>query len=296
MDLHYKQEISVGIFVIVGIALFAFGLFWLSGRQFDRRNLVEVPVRFSTVKGLRAGDPVQISGVRVGRVGNVVLEDVGRVMVYLTVERSVRPHADARAGVASLDLFGAKFVDYAPGNSPDLLDDNAVITGSREVALTEGATDLTARAGEVLEGLQSLLGPRMADEVHATLAAAQEALTTLRDVGEGPTVRQARSALQSLERASNRLDSVLANPAIGKSVNQLDELTTNVNEMTVGLAHATAALGNIMAKIDSNEGTLGRLVNDTTVYGDLHELSQSLKDLLDDMRERPGRYFNVKVF
>ena len=51
-----------------------------------------------------------------------------------------------------------------------------------------------------------------------------------------------------------------------------------------------------MAKIDSNEGTLGRLVNDTTVYSDLHELSQSLKDLLDDMRERPGRYFNVKVF
>ena len=51
-----------------------------------------------------------------------------------------------------------------------------------------------------------------------------------------------------------------------------------------------------MKKMDSNQGTLGRMVNDTTTFHDLHELSQSMTKLLNDIRERPGRYFNVKVF
>src|SRR5262245_6002440 len=99
MDLHYKREISVGLFVIVAATLFTLGFMWLSGKTINRSNVEMVPVRFADVRGLKAGDPVQISGVRVGRVEAVNLEDVGRVMVTLSIDTKVRPHADARAAV-----------------------------------------------------------------------------------------------------------------------------------------------------------------------------------------------------
>src|SRR5262249_22985139 len=163
----------------------------------------------------------------------------------LTVEQKARPHADARAGVSSMDVFGAKFIAYSPGSSPDMLKSGQSITGSREVELAEGATDLTNRAGQVLESAQHLLGPQTADDVHKTMLAAQRALTILADVGQGSAIKEATATMEQLRRTSSRLDSILGNPSINKSVNQLDELTGNVNEMTKNLSAATQSLSQI---------------------------------------------------
>src|SRR5574341_728617 len=157
MDLAYKQELKVGVLVIVAVAIFTVGLLWLSGRRIGGTATVIVPVRFTNVAGLRAGDPVQTSGVKVGRVANVVLQGVGDVMVSLEVSRAQRPHVDAQALVASADFFGAKYVDYVPGSSSELLRTGQVITGTREVAVTEAAANLTTRASDALAGVQTLL-------------------------------------------------------------------------------------------------------------------------------------------
>src|SRR5688572_14086535 len=114
MDLYYKQELKVGVLVIVAVTVFVLGLLWLSGQTIGPQSNVVVPVRFSNVSGLTQGDPVRGSGVKVGQVANVALEDVGNVIVYLEVRRANRPHTDAQAMVASVDLFGEKYVDYVP--------------------------------------------------------------------------------------------------------------------------------------------------------------------------------------
>jgi hypothetical protein len=41
---------------------------------------------------------------------------------------------------------------------------------------------------------------------------------------------------------------------------------------------------------------VGRVLTDTTLYNDMHETLVALRRLLDDVREHPGRYINVKVF
>jgi hypothetical protein len=47
------------------VAVFAAGLLWLSGRTIGPSSSVIVPARFTNVAGLRSGDPVQTSGVKV---------------------------------------------------------------------------------------------------------------------------------------------------------------------------------------------------------------------------------------
>ncbi len=296
MDLYYRQELTVGALVLVAVAVFAAGLMWLSGRSIGPSGTVVVPVRFTNAGGLRPGDPVQISGVKVGRVASVVLEDVGNVMVYLEVDRANRPRVDAQAIVASADFFGAKYVDYVPGSSSEFLQEGQVITGTREVAITESAAELSGRAVDALAGVQSLLSERTAEGIQNALAALERALNVLTQIAGGPAVAEARSALRNLDQLARRLDSTFANPDLGKSLNQLDETVIAVNEMSQGLATATNALGSILAKVDSGHGTLGRIVTDSTLHNDLHEVLRSLKLLLDDIRERPGRYIHVKVF
>ena len=295
MDLYYKQEITVGLLVIAAIAAFFGGLMWLTGRAFTTGR-IDVNAVFAEIGTLTAGDPVQISGFMVGTVGEVDLEEEGRVRVRLEVDGRFRPKVDATVAIRSLDFLGAKYVEYSPGTSAGFLEEGQAIAGVASVDLAEVATGLTDDAVEVLLGAQRMLSERMTEDVHETLAAVREALEVVARVGDGPLVAEARSSFQAFERVAARLDTTLANPAITESISQLDELTDNVTEMAEGFAGAAMALNSMLERMSDTTGSIGKLLADTTIHGDLHELLVSLRQLLDDIRENPGRYTFVSVF
>lgn len=290
MDLYYKQEIKVGLLVLVGLGVLFFGLMWLSGRSIRAGGRVIVPVMFEAVSGLTAGDPVQISGVIVGRVAGVQLQDVGRVLVRLEVQERVRPRRDASAAIRALDFLGARYVDYTPGTSPDPLPQDAVVQGSRESDFAGNAARLADLAADALRGSRALLSADMARQVRETLAATERALDVVARLGAGPLAGEVEGALASFRRVASRVDTTLANPAIEKSVSQLDELTTSLNEMAEGLAATTNMLTAILQKLENPEGSFGRMLGDSTLAVELEATLRSMRRLMDDIRERPGRY------
>ena len=101
MDLHYRQELQVGLLVIVAATMLIIGLIWLSGRSLGG-GAAKFEVRFASIQGLSSGDPVHISGVRVGRVAGHDIEGVDQIIVRLEVRREFRPRSDARVSVKSL--------------------------------------------------------------------------------------------------------------------------------------------------------------------------------------------------
>ncbi len=239
MDLHYKQEMTVGFLIIAAAVLLTGGLWWLSGRTVGTTRTA-VAVQFETVTGLTVGDPVQIAGVTVGRVASVALQPEERgVLVRLDVNENVRPRIDARAQIKLIDIMGARYVAYSPGTAPQFLPEDATITGIGESDLAENAGILADRAAELLLNANDLLAKDMATQVKATLSAAERALDVMADLGDGPMVDDASSALQSLAHAAARLDSTLSNRSIEESVNQLDEITETVQEKTEGIPLVT---------------------------------------------------------
>ncbi len=294
MDLYYKQEIRVGVLVLAALVIFFGGLLWLTGSNLVGGGETDVQVRFASVKGLTVADPVQISGVNVGRVTAVRLEGVGDVVVSLEVERRVQPRTDASASVRSLDFLGARYVEYNPGTSPDFLGADEIIDGERETDFAATASAIGDRASEFMLRSQEVL----VEDVRPTLHAVQRSLDVIARLAEGPLVDDLRGTLVQLRSVGERLDTTLANPAIERSISQMDEIAESLNEMADGLAMTTQSLGQILQKVDSNQGTLGRLVNDTTLATDLHDVLTEMKLLLEDLRERPGRYMprNFKVF
>ena len=295
MDIYYKREVSVGLLVIVGIAIFFASLAWLKGRDFGTGASSRIMVQMDDVTGLKEADPVLISGVVVGRVTSVTLEEPGRVMVELVVVQSAQPHADASVRIAMFDFFGAQKIEYDPGTSTDMLAPGQVLVGTKEVPIMSNAGALADQAAEVLTGLQRLLSEETIVSMQATMSAAQEALEMVARFDRTPVMRSATQAMESLQGVAARLDSITANPAIDRSVDRLDAITQNMNDMSAGLADISIALSSIVTKIDSGQGSLGQLVNDSTIAMDAHEVLSSLRLLLDDIRERPGRYVHVKA-
>ncbi|MDH3456800.1 MAG: MlaD family protein [Gemmatimonadota bacterium] len=296
MDLYYKQELTVGALVLAAIVVFVGGLMWLTGQSLTNRGRIIVPVEFTVVSGLTTGDPVQISGVSVGRVAKVTLHDVGHVQVDLEVDQRVRPRVDAAASIRSLDFLGAKYVSYSPGTAEELLPSDAMITGRQETELAAGAAELADEATRVLQRSRELLSPELAAQVRQTLAATGRAMDVVARLGSGPMAESAAASLVSLQSAAKALDSTLSNPAINESLSQMDEIAEGVREMTEGLAAVAQNLAMMIQLMQSPEGSLGRALTDTTLHTDMHNVLVSLRLLLDDVRARPGRYVNVRVF
>lgn len=296
MDLRHRQEITVGLLVIVAIALFVFGLMYLSGIPLFGGRQVMVGVRFTDVSGLSIGDPVRLSGTQVGRVSDIRLEDIGQVTVELQIsDDSWAPRIDATASIDDVDFLGSKFVAYNPGQSNQPLAEGQIIIGGRRSNAIDAAGELADQAASVLTGVQSFVEPQVLEQFMSMLQATQQAMLTVSQLGGG-LADNASLAMGSMSRAATRIDSLLANPALEASVNQVDEIMLSLQEMSDGLAGVTTALQVMLDGINAGQGSMGLILHDSTMYYNINDVLVSMRALLDDMRERPGRYFKLEVF
>lgn len=293
MDLTYKQEVGVGALVLTGVAIFLVGMFWLTGRSI-RTSGLSVDVVFETVAGLKQGDPVLVSGVKQGRVGAVQLERVGRVLVTLEIDREVRPRIDASAKIASLDFFGAKFINYNPGTREELLPEDRVILGTNDPDVADVVQGTATRANELLTNVNEIVSERLGQDIRTTLQATQRAMNVVASLPNQPLIQQTTRSLAAMERFMARMDSLLGS-GTGQNI---DSISKNLARLTEHLTRTTASLDTLFARMNRGEGTLGRIATDTMMYHDLHALSVALTAFLTDLKEHPDKYIKpglVKV-
>ena len=147
------------------------------------------------------------------------------------------------------------------------------------------------------------MNQKTADELYATmnalqgtLKAAQRTMEVYGDANKGPTAQLTRT-MASLEQLTTRLDSTLANPALARTLSRADTLTANLAAMTAQLTSTGARLDTLLLGMNQGRGTLGKFATDTGFYTDIRELSQSMKQLLDELQKHPGKVpVTVKLF
>jgi phospholipid/cholesterol/gamma-HCH transport system substrate-binding protein len=94
--------------------------------------------------GLRAGNIVQVGGIRVGRVQAVALEDSSTVLVTFEVDHGVEFGTESRASVEVLNLLGEKYLDLQPAGGGQLDEDDVI-----PVERTESAYDIVGVFGDL---------------------------------------------------------------------------------------------------------------------------------------------------
>lgn len=303
MDVSYRREATVGGLVILAIVLFIVGSAWLSGRSIVTDEDEFWKIQFRSAGNLKASSVVRISGVPVGKVERVRLVDVGQVLVMVTLPDGIVPRVDASAQIVAVGFVGDAAIEFNPGDAPQRLSRDQVIIGSQAEGLTDLAQNLGDRADSVLLGAQQIVNKRTADELYETLAALQSTLAaaerTMRvygDPNKGPTAQLTKS-LASLEQLTTSLDSTLASPALARTLNRADTLTGNLADMTAQLTSTGARLDTLLLNVNQGRGSLGKFATDTGFYTDLRQLSQSMKEVLDELKKHPGKIpVTVEIF
>lgn len=140
-------ETLLGAFVlVVAISFFAFGY---NKADVGTSEGYEVTANFSSIGGLRPGDDVQISGVKVGAVKNVELDSqTFLARVTLAIEDGINLPTDTAALISSESLLGGLYLSLEPG-----ADEETLKAGDR-IQYTQAPQNLEQLLGQFIFSMQ----------------------------------------------------------------------------------------------------------------------------------------------
>lgn len=366
--MRLKNEITVGIVVILGIILTVLGAFWLSGRPWGEPQ-VDVTAVFREVGELRQGNPVKFRGVQVGRVASIELGEAGfGVLVSMEVSPRVELPQDPGVLLAPASLFGdwqASIVsrstypdlEFTEGSPPTVLpgatlpditqltavgariaEDLQTLAQRVELAFTEEtAIKLRETIENVQEMSEQLTGfVDQQTEVYRSvsenvLAATENITVATAQVGrvageveavfvEGGQVQlilaNVELASRNLEELSTRLgDATAGVPGLiasadttiaelgelaASTASLLETLEPQIEEVGPAIAELRATLAaveRVVARVESGDGTLGRMLDDPALYEETQATIATLRRILADIQANPARYIGaVRIF
>ena len=107
-----KPETKLGIFTVLGLFIFGFSLYFLGGLSVTKTH--DINITFADVSGLAVQAPVKLSGVEVGKVKKIKIEN-GQVVVVASINDGVELHRGAQFSVAMTGIIGSKYLKAEQG-------------------------------------------------------------------------------------------------------------------------------------------------------------------------------------
>lgn len=288
------KELRVGAFVLIGLISFLVVLYLTTDPAYFRGRYIVTTV-VDDAGGMRAGDPVQMRGVNVGRVSGFALTE-GGVEIALEIEGQWDIPVDSRTRITGIGLLGGRVVEIQRGRSEEDLPPGGTLPGTATEELTEEAQALSGEARATLERIRSLLSE---PTVAALQGSARELDSLL--VQLSAFTREQRTEIDRLTESLNRSaegieDAAAAGPDAARAIARADSAMERLNRTGATLDRAAESLERVLAGLDRGEGTLGQLTRNDSLYQNLNRAAESLHLLTDDLRENPGRYLNVSIF
>lgn len=262
-----KNEVTVGVVVLLSIVLLVVSAFWLSGKPWGEEQ-VEYLAIFHEVGELRPGNPVKYRGVQVGRIEDIRLASGGTgVLVEMLVSPDITPPPQPAILIAPASLFGdwqAELIsmsqqadlEFARTNDPNIL------PGAALPDITE-LTAVGARIAEDLETLSERVDLAFTEE---TALRIRQTIENIEDISQqltGFVEQQTRTyatmgdnmlaATQNVAEVTATVERVAGGveqeiPLIVANARQASQ---NLEDLSIRIQSATEGLPTFMARADT---------------------------------------------
>ena len=283
----FSVEAKVGIFVVVGIIILAYMSMKVGGLSFKSDGGYDVLVYFDSASGLAPDVPVEVAGVEIGRVRQIVLDN-GKARVTLKIKGGVEIKKDAKALIRTRGILGDKYVELIPG-SPEA---PAIKPGER-VIRTITTTDLDTlmnSLGDVAKDIKQLTGSL------ANVIGGEAGEASIRAIIQN--VRQMVETLnQTVQDKNEDVSKIITNLAeFSERLKQIGDANTddirvtvaNVRKASESLEGLVGGISEITAKINRGQGTIGRLINEDDTIDQLNSALASLNIIADKINAGEG--------
>ena len=290
-----RDEVLVGLLLTVAVVVTVVGSLWLARGGLSKGY--PLYAKFPWGAGLKQGQPILLVGVNVGYVDEVDLHMDGILVTTMRIGKNYNVPLTSKAAVIPNGIFG----DMAVALTPSKPDPRSFKPGDTIPVgpSTPGITELTSKADSVMRSVNAITAALQQEMVASggirdlrnTIGATNRLVSEFASIAEEQS-RQLSATMTSLRRATGAID-----PAkIDSTVTNLRTASANMAEMSADLRATSGKLDVIIAKVDSGNGSVAKLLNDPGAYNDVRMLLQRMDSLVADIKKNPKRYINVKIF
>ena len=290
------KEIKIALVAIVGILIMYFGINFLKGMNLFSTNNTYF-ITFDDIQGLGASTPIYADGYKVGTVDGLEYDykENGPIKVKVDINKDLRIPQGSKAEIVK-DLMGNLQVNLLLANNPrERVEPGGIIPGAVNGGMMDKAASLVPVVEKMLPKLDSIL-----TSVNALLA----------DPALAASLHNVETITSNLTVSTRELNTLMAglNKQVPGMIGKANDVLDNTNRLTANLAsldvqgtlnkvnQTLESAHQFTEKLNSNQGSLGLLMNDTKLYDNLTSTMSHADSLVIDLKAHPKRYVHFSVF
>lgn len=290
------KEIKIALVAIVGILVMYFGINFLKGMNLFSTNNAYY-MTFDDIQGLGASTPIYADGYKVGIVDGLEYDykENGPIKVKVDIIKDLRIPQGSKAEIVK-DLMGNLQVNLLLANNPrERVEPGGIIPGAVNGGMMDKAASLVPVVEKMLPKLDSIL-----TSVNALLA----------DPALAASLHNVETITSNLTVSTRELNTLMAglNKQVPGMIGKANGVLDNTNRLTANLAsldvqgtlnkvnQTLESAHQFTEKLNSNQGSLGLLMNDTKLYDNLTSTMSHADSLVIDLKAHPKRYVHFSVF
>ena len=290
------KEIKIALVAIVGILVMYFGINFLKGMNLFSTNNAYY-MTFDDIQGLGPSTPIYADGYKVGTVDGLEYDykENGPIKVKVDIIKDLRIPQGSKAEIVK-DLMGNLQVNLLLANNPrERVEPGGIIPGAVNGGMMDKAANLVPVVEKMLPKLDSIL-----TSVNALLA----------DPALAASLHNVETITSNLTVSTRELNTLMAglNKQVPGMIGKANGVLDNTNRLTANLAsldvqgtlnkvnQTLESAHQFTEKLNSNQGSLGLLMNDTKLYDNLTSTMGHADSLVIDLKAHPKRYVHFSVF
>lgn len=290
------KEIKIALVAIVGILVMYFGINFLKGMNLFSTNNAYY-MTFDDIQGLGASTPIYADGYKVGTVDGLEYDykENGPIKVKVDINKDLRIPQGSKAEIVK-ELMGNLQVNLLLANNPrERVEPGGIIPGAVNGGMMDKAASLVPVVEKMLPKLDSIL-----TSVNALLA----------DPALAASLHNVETITSNLTVSTRELNTLMAglNKQVPGMIGKANGVLDNTNRLTANLAsldvqgtlnkvnQTLESAHQFTEKLNSNQGSLGLLMNDTKLYDNLTSTMGHADSLVIDLKAHPKRYVHFSVF
>ncbi|WP_420317995.1 MlaD family protein [Ekhidna sp.] len=282
-----SKEFKIGVITIVAGALLYYGFNFLRGSDlFSPSN--RYYATYTNVSGLNVSNPVYFNGLPIGRVsGFKLVQNKGYIVVSIDIDEGLILSEDASATLANDGLFGGKAIVLNVGTSENPMQPGDTLTSDMDGGLMSQFEPVADNLNTTITKLNALLDQLNETDIKGTVDTLKYSIGSLTAKANNlkieRVVASTDSLMNSLKMRSDELEGLLVS-----SKNLIDSLNqVPLAETLVKINESLDHVNKLLLAVQSDEGTVGKLLNNDSVYNNLNKLLVDMDELIIHFNNYP---------
>ena len=289
----FTQEVKIGIAGIVALCLLVYGINYLKGVHMFKPSSYFY-VKYNNINGLSKSSPVFADGFKIGVVRDIYYDYTtpGNVTVEVELDKDMRIPKGSSAELVMEMLGTVRMNILLANNLRESYSIGDTIPGITNYGMMETVTSFVPKIENMLPKLDSILISLNAILSNENIPATLNSMKNITADLEVTSTYLARFMKKDVPELTSKLNIIGDN---------FIEVSNNLKEIDMKglISKIDRTLANVKLvtdQLNSNDNTLGLLLNDPQLYHNLNSTAINASTLLEDLQSNPKRYVHFSLF